>query len=244
MLFLHVCYSNSNPQVIGKRYLEFLHETEILPTYLRMDRGTETGKMATMHVYLINKLGTAEDPTDSVIYGPSTSNTIERWWRDFHERLEKFFKSQLSELLRGREYDPHNALDRQLLAYVYVPIIQRECDIFVEYWNAHRIREQENLELPTGVPNHMFSFPEQYGASHKGHKLRREQLRVVAETSGVSQVRHFDFMEQEVKRQCEHYLPNVNKVKSMNAIEVCQTKSSCFFGVQIKTRYLVLTYCI
>ena len=63
-----------------------------------------------------------------------------------------------------------------------------------------------------------FSFPEQYGASHKGHKLRREQLREVAETSGVLQVRHFDFMEQEVKRQCEHYLPNVNKVKSMNAM--------------------------
>ena len=172
-----------------------------------------------MHVYLINKLGIMEDPTDSVIYGPSTSNKIERGLRDLHERLEKFFKSQLSELLRGREYDPHNALDRQLLAYVYVPIIQRECDIFVEYWNAHRIREQENLELPTGVPNHMFSFPEQYGASHKGHKLRREQLREVAETSGVLQVGHFDFMEQEVKRQCEHYLPNVNKVKSMNAIE-------------------------
>ena len=86
-----------------------------------------------MHVYLINKLGIMEDPTDSVIYGPSTSNKIERGLRDLHERLEKFFKSQLSELLRGREYDPHNALDRQLLAYVYVPIIQRECDIFVEY---------------------------------------------------------------------------------------------------------------
>ena len=64
-----------------------------------------------------------------------------------------------------------------------------------------------------------FSFPEQYGAGHKGHKLRREQLREVAETSGVLQVRHFDFMEQEVKRQCDNYLPNVNKVKSMNAIE-------------------------
>ena len=133
MLFLYVCYSNSNPQVIGKRYREFLHETEILPTFLRMDRGTETGKMATMHVYLINKLGIMGDPTDSVIYGPSTSNKIERWWRDLHERLEKFFMSQLSELLRGRENDPHNALDRQLLAYVYVLIIQRECDIFVEY---------------------------------------------------------------------------------------------------------------
>ena len=89
----------------------------------------------------------------------------------------------------------------------------------MEHWNAHRIREQENLELQTGVPDHMFSFPEHYGASHKGHKLRREDLRGLAEMSGVLQVGHFDFMEQEVKRQCQHYLPDVNKVKSMNAIE-------------------------
>ena len=121
--------------------------------------------------------------------------------------------------MRGREYNPHNALDRQVLAYVFIPNIHRECDVFVEYWNAHRIREQENLGLPTGVPDHMFSFPETYGATDKGHKLRREHLRKVAEISGVLEVGHFDFMEPEVKRQCEYYLPNVRKVKSMNAIE-------------------------
>jgi hypothetical protein len=66
------------------------------------------------------------DPTDSVIHGPSTSNKIERWWRDLHERLEKFFKQQLTALLQRREYNPDFAHDRQLLAYIYVPIVQRE----------------------------------------------------------------------------------------------------------------------
>ena len=33
------------------------------------------------------------DPTDSIIYGSSTSNKIERWWRELHERLKKFFMS-------------------------------------------------------------------------------------------------------------------------------------------------------
>ena len=63
-----------------------------------------------------------DDPVEVVIYGPLTSNKVERWWRDLHERLENFFKVQLTQLLRDRQYDPHNILDRQLLAYVYIPI--------------------------------------------------------------------------------------------------------------------------
>ena len=66
-------------------------------------------------------------------------------WRELHERLEKFFKEQLTVLLRGREYDPHSALDRQLLAYLFIPVVQRECDIFVRYWNSHRIRVQDKF---------------------------------------------------------------------------------------------------
>ena len=109
------------------------------------------GKMATTHAYLLNRHKVMDDPSDPIIYGPSTSNKIERWWRDLHEELETFFIAQLMVLLRGREYDPHNALDRQLLAYVFIPIVQREIDIFVKCWKSHRIGGQENLEIPTGV---------------------------------------------------------------------------------------------
>ena len=118
MLFLNVCHSNSNPLLIGRMYLKYLFDTEMLPVHLRMDRGTETSKMATIHVYLLNQHGLMDDPTDSIIYGPSTSNKIERWWRDLHEGLEAFFKEQLTVLLRRREYDPLNSTNRQLLTYV------------------------------------------------------------------------------------------------------------------------------
>ena len=98
---------------------------------MRMDRGNETGKMATLHAYLMSKVGNMANPTDAIIYGPSTTNKIERWWRDLHERLEMYFKIQLEGLLRGKEYDPQNQLHRQLLAYVFIPVVQRECDVFV-----------------------------------------------------------------------------------------------------------------
>ena len=45
-----------------------------------------------------------------------------------------------------------------MLAFVYIPVVQKECDIFVENWNSHRIREQKDLNLPTGILDHVFFF--------------------------------------------------------------------------------------
>ena len=89
-------------------------------------------RMATIHAYLMNKIGIMDDATDSIIYSPSTSNKIERWWRDLHERLERYFKAQLRELLESLEYDPNCNHDRQLIAHVYIPTVQRECNTFVD----------------------------------------------------------------------------------------------------------------
>ena len=48
----------------------------VISQQLRLDRGSETGEMATMHGYLIDKHGDTEDPANSVRYGPSTNNKV------------------------------------------------------------------------------------------------------------------------------------------------------------------------
>jgi len=87
-----------------------------------MGKGTETGKMAATHSYLISKQDFFENHVDSVVYGPSTTNNIERWWRNLHERLEAYFKQQLKTLLEQRDYDPCDEIDRRLLGYVFTPV--------------------------------------------------------------------------------------------------------------------------
>lgn len=37
---------------------------------------------------------------------------IERWWRELHERLEKYFKEQLLWLKGQGHYNPHDETDR------------------------------------------------------------------------------------------------------------------------------------
>ena len=84
----------------------------VLPDRIRIDRGTEMGIMVTIHSYLRTKRGDLEDPTASILYGPSTQNKIERWWRELLERMERFFKAQLSNLAEDGNYDPSDDIDR------------------------------------------------------------------------------------------------------------------------------------
>ena len=79
ILFLSACYSNSSPMIIGRKYLQFPHKVRTLPRFIRIDCGTETGKMATIQTYLSSKVSDLDDPANSVICGPSTTNKIKRW---------------------------------------------------------------------------------------------------------------------------------------------------------------------
>ena len=112
ILWLKIWVSNSDPQLIGYWYLEYLFESKVIASFMRLDKGTETGTIATMHAYLQQFNDAVSEPTETVIYGPSTSNQIERWWRELHERMERYFKEHLRRLLAENHYDPHNEIDR------------------------------------------------------------------------------------------------------------------------------------
>ena len=60
---------------------------------------------------------------DSVLYGPSTQKKIERWWRELHHRMEKFFKEQLAVLAGGGGYDSSNTTDRYNLKTLVILFI-------------------------------------------------------------------------------------------------------------------------
>ena len=72
---LWLLVTNCDPEIIGRWYLEHLYETRIISAILRVDKGTETGVMATMHSFLRRYHGDM-DPHETVIYGPSTSNQV------------------------------------------------------------------------------------------------------------------------------------------------------------------------
>ena len=69
------CGSNNDPSVIGRFYLEYLFKNKTIASMLRMDKGTETGVIATMHAFL-RQTHDDLDPMDTALFGPSTSNQV------------------------------------------------------------------------------------------------------------------------------------------------------------------------
>ena len=49
---------------------------------------------------------------------------------------------------------------RKILAYVFIPIVQREIDPFVELWNNLRTRLQRNTLMPDGNAHVIHDSPE------------------------------------------------------------------------------------
>ena len=107
------------------------------------------------------------------------------------------------------------------MGYIYIPVIQQECDIFVEYWNSHRLRKQKGLQLPTGIPNHMFEFPENYGGRKAGNNLTRTQLQDVANLSGICDA-PTDFIDDDIKEQFRQHVPRPDLIESKNASNAYQ----------------------
>ena len=57
---------------------------------------------------------------------------------------------------------------RNCMAYLMIPVLEKEIGVFVDLWNSHRIRKQKDVVLPDGVPNHIYDFPEEYGLEESG----------------------------------------------------------------------------
>ena len=75
LLWLKVWITNSNPQLIGRWYLEHLLEAKVISAILRVDKENETVTMATIHSFLCWDNGDMNS-YDTVVYGPSTSNQV------------------------------------------------------------------------------------------------------------------------------------------------------------------------
>ena len=83
---------------------------------------------------------------------------------------------------------------------------------FVNLWNFHhKIKLQNNLQLPNGTPTNVFYFAEQYGGIQIGIQITSELLQEAFTQSGISidnGSTAFNFMNEDFLRNCEHFLPD------------------------------------
>ena len=112
----------------------------------------------------------------------------------------------------------------------YISAVQKECDISVENWNSHRIKEQIDLCLPTGFPNHMFSCPDNYGGTKDSFQVSVDLLREVAKESEVLQ-ENKDFLEVPLNARLRDLIQHPEKLKPTETLNVfLYLKKYCTFS--------------
>ena len=85
-------------------------------------------------------------------------------------------------------------------------------------WNNLRGRKQKNKELPDGIPEHIYNFPQHYGATRCGISISDEDLEEVAQLSNVLKDTD-DYLTAEFREQCERVFPDVQEVLPNEALQ-------------------------
>ena len=87
---------------------------------------------------MLGRHGYDVDNEPTRILGPSTDNKIERLWRDLREKMIDRIKPVLKNLLDEGHYDQDCPVDREIMAGVFIPLVQKELDWFKDQHNSSR----------------------------------------------------------------------------------------------------------
>ncbi|KAL0955296.1 hypothetical protein HGRIS_004185 [Hohenbuehelia grisea] len=95
----------------------------------------------------------------------SVHNTvIEGFWRWLREKSGSSMKAHILRSKDEHVYDPNVIFHRDLFYWIFPPLVQAELDQFCTWWNLHRVRPQQDKDMPSGhVPLDALKYPSLYG---------------------------------------------------------------------------------
>ncbi|KAJ8309638.1 hypothetical protein KUTeg_012807 [Tegillarca granosa] len=96
----------------------------------------------------------------SFVYGKSTANTrIKSLWGILRKQCVKFWVELFRSLQVDGYFDGYQ-LDKELIRFCFMKLIQAELDGFVLMWNMHTIRKNRNDTIAYGKPFVMYHQPQ------------------------------------------------------------------------------------
>ncbi|KAK7015428.1 hypothetical protein R3P38DRAFT_3321660 [Favolaschia claudopus] len=114
-----------------------------LPSRMRGDRGAENKKVS---VYMILKRGLGRG---SFIWGSSTTNTkIERLWVEVGSQFARRWRVFFYRLEALHGLDRRNPHHLWLLHFLFLDLINEDCDSFRSEWNGHPISGEGHDQSP------------------------------------------------------------------------------------------------
>ena len=82
-------------------------------------------------------------------------------------------------------HKPSSAIDREVLVFSFIPVIQAELNEFMRTCNCRNIRK--SVETPGGVPEMLFNVPAIIGFPKNGTNANERDTQIAKETLGIAQ---------------------------------------------------------
>ncbi|XP_066497496.1 uncharacterized protein [Hoplias malabaricus] len=173
IIWLNAYTTSSDPRLVGGYYIQAVQRLGGCPEIVRGDCGTENGHVRDFQFFLRrNRHGSIESYLD----GASTANQrIESWWGFLRKECMQFWIALFADLKERGLFDGE-FLDKSLLQFSCMGLIQDELDDTADVWDSHTIRPSKNDSVPSGRPNTMYGLPELYGTRDFLHSAEDEDI--------------------------------------------------------------------
>nr|XP_017208764.1 uncharacterized protein zmp:0000000984 [Danio rerio] len=161
MIWLHAFSTNSDPKIIAGYFIAEVEKRLGTPSRIRSDLGTENVTMADMQRFL--RWSTDHNVTNCFITGSSNHNQrIESWWAFLRRHHAQDWMNRFQDL---KDNDSFSGcfLDKQLILFTCLNVIEEELQQVVHLWNTHIIRRSRSAVAPSGRPILMYTIPHLFG---------------------------------------------------------------------------------
>ncbi|KIK23170.1 hypothetical protein PISMIDRAFT_11080 [Pisolithus microcarpus 441] len=157
ILWIHIWHSNRNPQLILTYYLDVVEEFGFIPLITQSDPGSENFGIANAQTMLCQWHNHTLEGTLQHRWMRSRKNIKpEIMWSQLRWHFTPGFETLLEDGVHQGWYDIDNTLQLMIFRWIFIPWLQAELD-------AYRDRVNHTV-LPHGIPELIFSSPQDYGA--------------------------------------------------------------------------------
>ncbi|CAK6970288.1 uncharacterized protein LOC119785590 [Scomber scombrus] len=129
-----------------------------------------------MQVFLRREHSDAFAGIKSFLYGRSTANQrIESWWGILRKQSVQFWMN-LFKSLQDAGHFSGDALDKSLMQFCFLELVQKELDEVVQTWNTHRIRPATSRGQSGGRPILLYTAPQISGGEDRLKLFNQEEV--------------------------------------------------------------------
>ena len=165
LIWLEVCPSNKNPEVIGRFYLDAVKQLGGVPRKMRSDDGTESSIVEALHLFLRSTHDDEDVGFGCFSIGRSTSNQrIEAYWSHLIKESPGWWRNFFTGLRDLNLFIDSDPVHVECIRFCFMDLLRKELDTIAELWNQHIISSSKygNSSSPRGHPDCMFFLPHLY----------------------------------------------------------------------------------